>query len=711
MCAKNKQYKKPLQQAAKANAPRPQVAIKSEVTSQPYLKWILIVSVLVITFITYRYSLHNEFTNWDDGVYIETNPYVKNLTSENLKMIFTHSIQGIYFHPLTMLSLAINYHYSKMSPEPYYITNIVLHLLNTMLVFLLVLQLLQAMTKAGYGKIKWMEWFAALCALWHGIHPMHVESVSWLADRKDVLYLFFYLIGLRTYVLYAEKRTLKLMIYTTIFYILALISKPLAVTFPLSIFAIDILLKRDKETLEIIPILKPFYILTKAVIDVFRKIIPKLTEIKANAVARLIAEKAPLFVVSIIVGIITYKIADKGGSISSFQVFTIPQRLMFASDNFITYFAKAFVPIHLCSYYPYPNTDAGGALPIIFYMAPVLAILLPAVPLYIAYKGGENYFRVVLFGFLFYFFNVLFILQLVSAGPTILSERYSYAAYLSVVFMAVYFIYVLIDKFPKWRPVVLTGVTAVSIVFGYICYDRTKVWHNTKTLWEDVIAKFPLRVETSYKNLGNYYAERGQYDSAYMNYKVLADLHTTDAGVYSNIANIYGIKRQYDKALAAYSESMKLDSNNFDTYLDRAITYSMMGQYAPAFKDYDRAYSMNTKSEKLLENRAYTYLSAKQYDKSINDYTTLIQINPDKPQSYFNRGIAEFNKGADNEALSDFLRTLGGDPQNKDCMYDIALTYERLKDYPNALNYALKAKQAGFAVSDDYLAKLKSSTH
>jgi tetratricopeptide (TPR) repeat protein len=668
-----------------------------------------VVCIAITTFFTYRYTLHNEFTNWDDGLYVETNPYIKNLTPQNLKMILLHNITNNYYHPITMLSIAWNYHSAKMEPHAYYLTNVSIHVLDTCVMFFLILFLLEAMTERGYGKIEGKPWLSALGALMYGVHPMHVESVAWLAERKDVLYAFFYFLGLIAYLRYVNKEkknlddpessdaslfnSLKWFAPVVLCYLCSLMSKPLAVVFPFSLFAMDVLLKR-------------------------------------NNIRKILIEKAPFFLVSLGGGIWAWHAQKASGAVASFHTFSIIQRFMFASYGFVMYVAKAFVPAHLCSYYPYPITNADGMLPVIFYLAPFISVIIMALPLLLAYSAGKNFLRIVIFGLGFFFFNLLFVLQFVSSGPAIMADRYSYVAYLGIFFLVIYFASLIMEKWPAYRMPVFAILSAFTLYLAFVCYDRTKIWHSTETLWKDVISKYPagadtiynaahtkyeirqhVFVETSYKNLGNYYAEKGQYDSAYINYKVLADMHSSDAGVYSNIGNIYGLRKDFPRSLAAYSQALTLDSNNFDSYLDRAITYSIMQDYPNAFKDYERAYKMNSSSEKLLENRAYTFMADKQYDKSIADYSRLIQINPDKPGAYFNRGIAEFNKGDNPTALNDFLKTVQGDPQNKDCLYDIALTYERLKDYTNALTYALKAKQAGFAVQDTYIAKLKSSTH
>jgi tetratricopeptide (TPR) repeat protein len=553
---------------------------------------------------------------------------------------------------------------------------------------------LNAIVKKVYGKIKGIPYLAGLCSLWQGIHPMHVESVSWIAERKDVLYLFFYLIGLIIYVKYIMQNKIWLLPIVALMYFFSLCSKPLAVVFPLSLFTFDVLLKRDIKW-------------------------------------RLLFEKIPFFIISLVFGFLAYKMQSEGGSITSFHVFTIMQRIMFVGYNYLMYLIKLFVPINLCSFYPYPQLTDSGYLPFYFYFAPFTAIAVTLGLLFLAYKMGENFFRVALFGFGFYFFNVMFILQFISSGPSITADRYTYVSYVGFTFMMVYFIYVLIDKIPSIKIPVIAVVAAFSCMLAYLCEERTFVWHNTKTLWEDVISKYPAGadtvynpnhkeyvvhiqtgVETAYKNLGNYYVQDKtppDYDSAYMYYTVLEHINSKDAGIYSNLGNIWAIRNNIKKSLEEYTKSLKLDSINFDTYLDRAITYSRMGQNDLAVKDYDHAFKMDSTNQRLIENRAYTLLNGvKNYPAAIADYNRLIAIDPRNMDYFKNRGLATLNNGKPTEAMDDFNKVLSANPKDKECLYYVSFAYKMLKSYPKAMEYAQKARQNGFNLPDGYLAELQS---
>ena len=674
MSAKKK-YKNKFPQAAKkpiARAPEQQAAGMD--ISEERLNIILPLAAVIITFFVYRYTLHNHFLDdWDDWIYVQKDPFITGFSLYNLKMMLFHNITRNYYHPLTMLSLALDYSFFQLHPEGYYFTNILIHCANVAVIYFFTKLLLENMSqKYGYGAIKGIPWLAVASALFLGVHPMHVESVAWMAERKDVLYAFFYFLGLLMYIRYINGPGLKQMLWVVVLYGCSLLSKPMAVSFPLSLFAIDFLFKRKDWK-------------------------------------NLIIEKWPFFVVSLAGGILVFFTQKESGSIAFLHGFTLLHKLTVPFYSFFMYFVKAFVPFKLCGYYPYPPITTQGYLPLFFYIVPFLAAALVLIPLYISKKGGENYFRVVVFGFGFYFANVVFILQFLSSGVAIMAERYSYVAYFGIFFMVVYFMGLLIQKIPSYKVPVIAATAVYLLVLAYICDGRTKVWHDSETFWHDVIRKYPRQWMVPYMNLGQYYVNKGQMDSAFADYKILAELHSTTSVVYRNLANIYAMHKQYSKSLELYNLALKYDTTGAkgDIYLDKAVTLSIMGRLDSAIANYDHAYAMDSNSKAVLTNRAYTYLSAKQYDLSIRDYDHLIRLDSLDPVSYLRRGEAEAQKGALAAALNDYKTCLGMQPGNTGCMYDMSLAYNALKDYPNALNYAVKAKQAGVKVPDNYISELQ----
>jgi len=636
--------------------------------------WFWALGISVVVFFCYHNTLHNQFTNWDDDRFITNNTYLHNLSSENLKMILFHDITNDYYNPITMLSYAINYHFSELNPSAYYFTNIVFHILNTSLVFLLTIMLLNAMEKAGYGKIGNTDILAVLCALLFGIHPMHVESVSWAAERKDVLYAFFYFLGLISYLNYIRHKEIKWLFGVGLCFVLSLLSKPMAVVFPFSLFAIDVLLKRDLQVT------------------------------KSN----LLKEKLIFLLISLGSGIWTIYLQKAAGAISSEHQYNFLQKILFASYGFTMYSVKALIPFNLSSFYPYPPIFGSQVtLPVIFYIAPVLAIIIIVLPLYLAYRSGKDNFRVVLSGMTFYVFNLIFVLQIISSGPNIMADRYSYIPYFGIFFSLVYFVHKAFIKYPTYKIHLRVLLTSFTCLLAFLCYSRTLVWRNSETLWKDVIKKYPNESDTPYNNLGIFYYGNGDMENAYTNFKTAIDLHSNDPNIYRNMAVMCFIKKQYKESSAYFTQTLQLDSTNADTYIDLGISYSALGNYQLALKQYAKAYRLAPNSELLLSNRAYTYLNANMFDNAIADYTHALRIDPNKPSYYLYRGQAKFNKGVVDSALVDFMHTLTLAPQNDTCLFYVSISYRRINDFKDALSYAQRAQQAGFKVPDGYMDMLQ----
>lgn len=630
-------------------------------------KYLILASICIITFLCFQYTVNNQFTNWDDDFYVTNDPYIKAFTPHNLKVIFTEDITKNNYHPLCMLSLAINYHFSQMDPHAYYLTNILIHIANVILVFFLMMGLCALLKMDEKGKL----FVASFGALWFGIHPMHVESVAWIAERKDVLYAFFYILGLLCYLKYLATNKMSWYWVTFLVFIASCLSKPMAVVFPMSLICVDILAQRQ---------------LSK----------------------KLVTEKILFFIFSLICGGMAFYTQNKTGAIASFGVLTIYERLMYAGYSFVMYVSKLFNPTYLSTFYPYPYRYVSGYLPSIYYAAPFLAIAIVGLPLWYTYYFKRKYFRIVAFGMGFFVANVIFILQFISVGAAIMSDRYSYVAYIGLLFLLGYFLNELIIRLPHLKIVIIGIVIMVSGWLGYLCYERTFVWHDSESLLSDAIEKYPYRALLSYKWLGNYYYDKADYNKALENYGVLTMLRSADAKTYDKVGNIYAMKKQYDSALICYNQSMAIQSNVPKTYADRSMAYMMIGDTVNAFKDFIVAYQMNPDNERAFSQAVFDAVQRKDYDIAISEYNMLLKVI-NNPFYYFYRGVAKFSKNDIDAAIADWeiaVKYNNRDVQQS-ASYNLAVAYESKGEYKKAVDYAVMAKKVGYAITDEYLATLQ----
>src|SRR2546426_1352573 len=290
--------------------------------------WLLwLGAVVFVTFAVYVPSLDNDFTNWDDTQYVLDNHL---LAHPSFKAVLTTPVGGNY-HPLTIWSLALNYRLSGLNPASYHWLSLLLHLANTALVFLFIRRL-------SGGRL----WTSVATSLFFGIHPMHVESVAWIAERKDVLYAFFYLVSLIAYLRYLDARKWGWLMASLLALILSAASKPAAVVLPLTLLAID------------------YY--------------------RGRALTlRVVLEKVPFFAVSLVGGLLTLQAQHTVGAMAYAHVWNPFQKLLFASYGTVMYIVKLFVPVSLSAIYPYPSLPVKRLGSEVYYALVAVAALLPTV--------------------------------------------------------------------------------------------------------------------------------------------------------------------------------------------------------------------------------------------------------------------------------------------------------------------------------------------
>ncbi len=646
-------------------------------------KLLFLGAICVLTYACFSYTQYNQFTNWDDDFYVTNDKYIREFSKENLKVIFTEDITKNNYHPLCMLSLAVNYHFSKLDPQGYYLTNIFIHIINVIIVFFLLLLICARLKIDQAGRL----FIACFGALWFGVHPMRVESVSWIAERKDVLYAFFYFAGMYCYMKYIAANKLTWYFATYLLFVASCLSKPMAVVFPFSLLCIDLLMQRKWSK-------------------------------------RLVIEKILFFVSSIICGGAAFYTQNHTGAIASFSTLTLAERFMYAAYGFIMYIAKLFDPLYLSTFYPYPfRIYPGNYLPKIFYAAPVIALAVVFIPLIYTWKKKREYFRIVAFGMGFFVANVMFVLQFISVGAAIMADRYSYVAYFGLFFLLAFFLNEVRKRFTSFAIPLIIVLLCLSGGLAYGCYQRTFVWHDSETLLTDAIEKYPLKkdpegnydsknsgiAQLSYKWRGNYYLDKGDLDKALQDYEVLITLRGADAKVFDRVAVIYTLRKDYKKALEMFSRSIEEQNTVYKTYVDRCITYTLMGDTVSAFKDYVTGIQLNTKAEQMLSDSSFSCVQRQLYGQAILQYNMLLKINTNNPFYYFYRGVARYNTNQTGPAIDDWEVAVKSNVQDtkKAASNNLCVAYDAIGDDTRALCYLEMALATGNVIKPDFAQSIR----
>ncbi len=622
----------------------------------------ILASLLIIIFTTCIYfkSLNNPFTRWDDSLYITENPDITTLHGDSLNYTLKHTfssyVQGNY-HPLTMLTFCLEYDIFKLNSKPYHITNLILHLLNSLLVFYFI------------WLITRQRWVAFITALLFAVHPMHVESVAWVAERKDVLYSFFYLAAICSYIFYLRKEKQKALFYalTFLLFILAVLSKAMAVSLPIAFFAIDYFLDR------------------------------KITR-------RTVLEKVPFLLLSLIFGYIAILAQKEISAMSDIAQSNFFDQILFGSYALITYIWKLILPINLSCFYNYP-VKHNGMYPIIFYIAPVIVLVL-AFLIYKSQKFGKD----ILFGFTFFLITIALVLQIIPVGAAIIADRYAYLPYIGLFFILARGINNLVENKSEQLKALKIPSVVTLILFVFICsyltFQRCKVWHDSLALWNDAIEKYD-KAPLSFNCRGGVYYYTKEYDKAMIDFTRAIQLKFNYSDAYYNRGLVYNNWGKYKEAIIDYSASIKYRKAFAPVYYYRGNAYFNLGKYDLAIADFNSAIQLKYSSPNGFYNRGLIYYNQGKHEEAIKDFTSAIQLSPTFSLAYSHRGMSNYFLGKYDEAIKDQTSAIQCNPAFAEAYHNRAGTYFRIQKFQLALDDALKAEQLGYPVDPRFIHALQ----
>ena len=545
-------------------------------------------SVAVITVLCLFPLLRNDFTNWDDTYYVLDN---RLLRGPDWIGILTRPVVSNY-HPLTVLSLAANFAISGTNPRSYLILDLLLHLLNVVLVFAFI-----------YSISHRQRVVALLTALIFGIHPMHVESVAWVSERKDLLYTLFFLLSLIAYWKYLQTNRSTGYWACFLLFACSLLSKPAAIVLPLVLLLLDYWKER------------PF-------------------------TRRVVLEKIPFFLVSGLFAVITLKLQSVT-AMTSLDLYPFWVRLFFASYAIIVYLAWFFVPYPLSAFHPFPLPDHLGWT---IYLSPIFLLAL----IFLIWHFRKN--RLVVFGLLFFLINILLVLQLVPIGFTIVSERYTYVPYIGLAFL-VTMIVTRNVRAKRFIPAVAGAVVLFS-AFGFLSFKRTQVWKDSDSLWTDVINRYPdaplpraQRAQFNYSRAimmeptpAEPFFQR-VIDDCSVAISNEADVSKTkgkkrDAKTHYMRGVAYSNLKQYEKALDDINACLSINPDDSEALYQRGtLLVNHYQKYAEALADFNRAIQINSEGKYYL-NRSICHYKLGDMANAVADAQVASQKGVTIPENY-----------------------------------------------------------------------------
>ena len=566
----------------------------------PVLICLALAILMVITF----WQLKDcGFINFDDPLYVYENAYVQSgLNWNSIGQAFSSELVkiGAFWHPVTWLSLMMDYQIFGLNPQGFHLMNLLFHVMSTILLFLI----LSRMTKK--------LWPSAFVAALFAIHPLHVESVAWIAERKDVLSTFFWMLTMGAYTYYVEHPGFRRYFLVLLFFVLGLMAKPMLVTLPFVLLLLD------------------YWPLQR-----FGEIKPAEPEYKWSLIYPLLREKVPFFVLAILSSVVTYVAEQKGGAVRSFEAFPLGVRIGNAFISYITYIGKMIWPSNLVVLYPHP----GGLIPWQVFGS---VLLLIAITVAVIWRVKRSPYLAT--GWLWYLGTLVPVIGIVQVGIHAMADRYTYIPLIGLFIMVAWGVPDLLKKW-NYRKEILLTLSALSILcLSIITWAQVGYWQNNFTLFDHTL-KVTDNNWLIYHNRGAAYGRLGNYGKAIEDCDRTIEINPGYAEAYLNRGAAYAHLGNHKQAIKDYSEAIRLKVDSDKNYYDRGTLYAKDGQYQLAIEDFNQALRLKPNYTKAYNNRGLTYMQMGIYQKALEDFNEAIRLKSDYTDAYNNRASVYLTQG------------------------------------------------------------------
>jgi tetratricopeptide (TPR) repeat protein len=616
--------------------------------------WLIMLFLFGVTFAVYWPVLRCDFINYDDDLYVTSNVQVQNgLTWASIKWAFSHTV-AFNWHPLTMLSHMLDCQCYGLKPWGHHLTSVVIHALNGMLVFVVLRQLTGAVWRSF--------WVAALFSL----HPLRVESVAWVAERKDVLSGFFGLLTLIFYVCYVERlkiRQAKYHIYyglALIFFAGGLLSKAMLVTWPFVMLLLDYW---------------------------------PLGRFQRGNAWSLVKEKIPFLALAVLTSVVTLIVQKQEGAVKTFESLPLGARAANALISYGRYLGKIFWPTDLAVFYPHPG-----------YWPMVQVLLAGGLILGITglFWSQRQRFPFLLMGWLWYCGTLVPVIGLVQVGEQSMADRYTYLPSLGLLILLIWGMAELVQRWHQLR-IPLLAAGAVVLV---LCLQQTRqqlgYWHTSETLFEhaqavtqnnalahinlgaaygkegrvdEAISQFQdaLRIQPgavrAHHNLGLALDQKGRIDDAIDQFAEAQRLKPDDAGIRNDLGSALNQKQQTDEAIAQFKEALRLNPDFAEAHANLGAAYVSKGDSHDAMAELQEAVRLEASNFQWHLQLGAVLDKEGRVDEAISQFQEAVRLKPDDGKAHQNLGINLNINGQLDQAIREFQEAIRLEPDNANSHY------------------------------------------
>ncbi len=584
-----------------------------------------------------------DFTNYDDPDYV-THPRIQaGLTWESVSWAFTHAHSGNW-HPLTSISHMLDCQLYGLKPAGHHLTNLLFHTTNSLLLFLL----LRGLTGA--------VWRSACVAALFALHPLHVESVAWVAERKDVLSAFFGLLSLLAYARYTQEAASPLaphcsrMIHhpRSFFYLLALafftmglMSKPMLVTWPCAMLLLDYW---------------------------------PLRRFQLATLWRLVVEKLPFFALSAASCVVTFAVQKAWGAVVPLEHVPLGLRVLNALVCYFGYIWKMVWPTDLAVIYPYVRNWPPGHV--------LVSLLVLGAITFLAFRQRKAR-PFLLVGWAWYLGTLVPVIGLVQVGNQAIADRYTYLPAIGLFLMLVWGIAEIIGGRPGRRAVAALLATAMLTACSLLTQTQVMVWQNTETLFQHALAVTTNNF-VAYNSLGFYFSAQREADEAKRYFRAALAVNPACQFAWEGLASVLIEQGKLDEAISDCQAALQLNPGMAEAHSTLGLALMKQGKTNEAVGQYSEAIRLRPDFAPAHYNLANALATQGQIEQARKHYQESLRSDPSSPDTHNNLAYMLAREGKLDQAVSQFKAALALRPALWNAHYGLADALDKQRKYDAA---------------------------
>jgi Flp pilus assembly protein TadD len=594
-----------------------------------------------VTLAVYWPVTKNDFVNFDDDLYVTENRHVKaGLSQEGIRQVFTQPIAG-FWHPLTMLSHMLDCQLFGLNPAGHHFTNVFLHIANTILLFL------------AFKGMTGVAWRSAFVAALFALHPLRVESVAWVSERKDVLSTFFWMLTLLAYARYAKRPGLKTYVVTLLLFVLGLMSKPMLVTLPFVFLLLDWWPLGRVGQRQITP-------------SGADKPGPANPEFTRPGLFHLLLEKVPFMAFSGIASLLALWSQLTLNAIAPLSTLPIQVRVANALISYVRYLEKTLFPHDLAVLYPHP-----GMLPYWKTAGAALALFLIS----FAVIRSRHLHPYLLVGWLWFLGTLVPVIGLVQVGHHAMADRFTYVPLIGLFVMATWGIADALDYRRFGRTILaISGVIVLSALTASTWFQIGH-WKNSITLFEHTL-RVTSNNDLAHYNLGVALQQEGKIGDATVHYAEAVRIRPDYSEAHNNFGVALAMQGDLEKAISHFSEALRVWPDSAQANNNMGLAFMMQGRLDEAVVSFARVLEKRADYVEAHQNMAIALFRQGRFDEAIAHFSKTLEIKPNLAVAHNGLGVALARQGRIEEAIFHFREALRIEPGHQEAIRNLELALE-----------------------------------